>query len=104
MINLNRLMDMPRSGKTQAPMVWHYTNRPGLEGILRSNTLWASDAETMNDPTEPLMALRGVPLSVVAAWAGHADPAFTLRTYAHAQDEAMRDASTLLARDFGGAL
>jgi integrase len=51
-----------------------------------------------------LMALRGVPFSVVAAWAGHADPAFTLRTYAHAQDEAMRDASTLLARDFGGVL
>ena len=47
------------------------------------------------------MALRGVPLSVVAAWAGHADPAFTLRTYAHSQDNAMRDASTLLARDFG---
>ena len=30
-----------------------------------------------------LMTLRGVPLPVVAAWAGHADPAFTLRVYAH---------------------
>jgi integrase len=30
-----------------------------------------------------LMALKGVPLAVVAAWAGHADPAFTLRVYAH---------------------
>jgi len=47
-----------------------------------------------------LMVLRGVPLSVVATWAGHADPAFTLRTYAHSQDDALRDASALLARDF----
>ncbi len=51
-----------------------------------------------------LMVLRGVPLSVVAAWAGHADPAFTLRTYAHSQDDALRDASTLLARDFSEGL
>ena len=47
-----------------------------------------------------LMALHGVPLAVVAAWAGHADPAFTLRTYAHSQDDAMRDASSLLTRRF----
>jgi integrase len=51
-----------------------------------------------------LMVLRGVPLSVVAAWAGHADPAFTLRTYAHSQDGALRDASALLARDFSEGL
>jgi integrase len=51
-----------------------------------------------------LMVLRGVPLSVVAAWAGHADPAFTLRTYAHSQDDALRDASALLARDFSEGL
>jgi integrase len=51
-----------------------------------------------------LMVLRGVPLSVVAAWAGHADPAFTLRTYTHSQDGALRDASALLARDFSEGL
>ena len=45
-----------------------------------------------------LMALNGVPLAVVAAWAGHADPAFTLRVYAHSQDDAIRDASSLLTR------
>lgn len=44
-----------------------------------------------------LMALRGVPLPIVAAWAGHADPVFTLRVYAHAQDDAMREASDLMA-------
>lgn len=45
-----------------------------------------------------LMALNGVPLAVVAAWAGHADPAFTLRLYAHSQDDAIREASSLLTR------
>jgi integrase len=51
-----------------------------------------------------LRVLRGVPLSVVAAWAGHADPAFALRTYAHSQDDAPQDASALLARDFSEGL
>jgi integrase len=45
-----------------------------------------------------LMALNGVPLAVVAAWAGHADPAFTLRVYAHSQDDAIRNASSLLTK------
>jgi integrase len=30
-----------------------------------------------------VMVDRGVPISVVSAWAGHADPAFTLRQYVH---------------------
>ncbi|WP_460458204.1 tyrosine-type recombinase/integrase [Angustibacter peucedani] len=44
-----------------------------------------------------LMTLRGVPLPVVAAWAGHADAAFTLRTYAHSQPAALLDAGRKLA-------
>jgi integrase len=40
--------------------------------------------------------LRGVPLAVIAKWLGHADPAITARTYAHSQDEALRDASKSL--------
>jgi integrase len=30
-----------------------------------------------------LMHLQGVPVAVIAAWLGHADPTFTMRTYVH---------------------
>lgn len=46
------LRDIPRGGATPSRIVWHYTNRDGLEGILRSNTIRAADATTMNDPRE----------------------------------------------------
>jgi integrase len=36
-----------------------------------------------------LMHLQGVPIVLVAAWLGHADVSFTLRTYVHAQPEAL---------------
>ena len=45
------------------------------------------------------MTLAGVPLPVVAAWAGHADPAFTLRVYAHSQPGALRQAGAALGLD-----
>jgi hypothetical protein len=32
--------------------VWHYTSVAGLEGILSSNTVWATDARYTNDTTE----------------------------------------------------
>jgi integrase len=38
----------------------------------------------------------GVPISVVAAWAGHADPAFTLRQYVHATPEGIAAAGAAL--------
>jgi integrase len=40
-----------------------------------------------------LMGLRGVPVAVIAQWLGHTDPAFTMRTYAHSQDEALKAAA-----------
>ena len=40
--------------------------------------------------------LRGVPLSVVAAWLGHADASVTARIYAHSQPEALKAASVIL--------
>jgi integrase len=43
-----------------------------------------------------LMHLQGVPIALVAAWLGHADVSFTLRTYVHAQPEAL----TVAARSF----
>src|SRR5437016_3144985 len=50
---------MARSRKiwniTQAPEVlYHYTNLRGLEGILRSRTLWATHIQHMNDRSEYL--------------------------------------------------
>ena len=43
-----------------------------------------------------LMHLQGVPIALVAAWLGHADVSFTLRTYVHAQPDALE----LAARSF----
>lgn len=47
-----------------------------------------------------LMHLQGVPIALVAAWLGHADVSFTLRTYVHAQPEALAEA----ARSFPPAM
>lgn len=43
-----------------------------------------------------LMHLNGVPTVVIAAWLGHQDPGFTLRTYAHSNDNALADAAAIL--------
>ncbi|MGI8869473.1 MAG: site-specific integrase [Mycobacteriales bacterium] len=43
-----------------------------------------------------LMHLDGVPVAVIAAWLGHADGAFTMRTYVHSQDDALRHAAERL--------
>lgn len=40
-----------------------------------------------------LMHLQGVPVSVIAAWIGHADASLTMKLYAHSQDDALRDAA-----------
>lgn len=43
-----------------------------------------------------LMHLNGVPTVVIAAWLGHQDPGFTLRTYAHSTNDALADAAATL--------
>lgn len=43
-----------------------------------------------------LMHLEGVPVAVIAAWLGHADAAFTMGTYIHSQDDALKDAARML--------
>lgn len=43
-----------------------------------------------------LMHLRGVPIAVISAWLGHASASFTMKTYVHSQDDAMRAAGTTL--------
>jgi integrase len=42
------------------------------------------------------MHLEGVPVTVIAAWLGHADAAFTMRTYIHSQDDALTAAAGAL--------
>lgn len=43
-----------------------------------------------------LMHLQGVPIAVISAWLGHADSAFTMRTYMHSQDDALKLAAASL--------
>jgi len=43
-----------------------------------------------------LMHLEGVPTAVVSAWLGHSNSAFTMRTYVHSQDPALRAAADVL--------
>ena len=45
-----------------------------------------------------LMHLQGVPIAVISAWLGHADSSFTMRTYIHAQPDALHDAARMLGR------
>ena len=45
-----------------------------------------------------LMHMQGVPIVVISQWLGHADPAFTMRTYVHGQDEALSIAAASLQR------
>src|ERR1700694_5863917 len=44
------------------------------------------------------MHLQGVPAAVIAAWLGHADVAFTMRTYVHSQPDALAERAQSLAR------
>ena len=43
-----------------------------------------------------IMHAQAVPIAVISAWLGHADPAFTLRTYVHAQNNALKAAAAIL--------
>lgn len=47
-----------------------------------------------------LMHLRGVPTAVISAWLGHASASFTMATYVHSQDEAMKAAGATLTGAF----
>lgn len=49
------------------------------------------------------LLLAGVPVHVVAARLGHADPAITLRVYAHVVNEHLAEAATIFADRIDGA-
>jgi len=63
------------------------------------STLWQAAIRDLNVPQirlhdarhtcATLMHLQGVPIALVAAWLGHADVSFTMRTYVHPQPEAL---------------
>ncbi|MGO9182675.1 tyrosine-type recombinase/integrase [Mycobacterium sp.] len=40
-----------------------------------------------------IMHAQAVPIAVISAWLGHADPAFTMRTYVHTQNDDLKDAA-----------
>jgi integrase len=42
------------------------------------------------------MHFEGVPTAVIAAWLGHASPAYTMQTYVHSQHDALRHAADVL--------
>ncbi|WP_377461018.1 site-specific integrase [Micromonospora andamanensis] len=48
-----------------------------------------------------LMHLRNVPAAVISAWLGHANVAFTMKTYVHSQDEALKAAGGTLGAVYG---
>ncbi|EOM74464.1 hypothetical protein Rrhod_4266 [Rhodococcus rhodnii LMG 5362] len=45
-----------------------------------------------------MMHMQAVPIVVVAAWLGHSDPAFTMRTYVHSQNEALTTTAASVQR------
>jgi len=45
-----------------------------------------------------IMHAQGVPIAVISAWLGHADPAFTMRTYVHAQHDTLKAAAAALQK------
>jgi integrase len=45
-----------------------------------------------------IMHAQAIPIAVISAWLGHADPAFTMRTYVHAQDGGLKAAAATLQK------
>jgi integrase len=66
------------------------------EALLRTATLRRIRLHDARHTCGTLLHLQGVPVAVIAAWLGHADPTFTMRTYVHSQNDALRDAAEAL--------
>lgn len=45
-----------------------------------------------------IMHAQAVPIAVISAWLGHTDPAFTMRTYVHAENDGLKAAAATLQR------
>jgi hypothetical protein len=44
-------------GETPPPVLYHYTKRQGLQGIVQSRSIWASEARYLNDARELTTAI-----------------------------------------------
>lgn len=53
--------------------VWHYTDQAGLEGIVSSDVLWATESGGLNDPSEVVLACDDL-LATWEAQLGHLVP------------------------------
>lgn len=51
------------------PELFHYTGWAGVEGILRTQSLWATHWRYLNDPTEPRTARDLLPKLIAPAFA-----------------------------------
>lgn len=45
-----------------------------------------------------IMHAQGVRIAVISAWLGHTDPAFTMRTYVHPENDALKEAAATLQK------
>jgi hypothetical protein len=44
------------------------------------------------------MEKAAAPISIISRWAGHYDPAFTMKTYVHASDDDLQQGRQALAK------
>jgi integrase len=74
---------------------------PDTLSKMWANTVAAAGVPRLHDARHTCgttMHLQGVPAAIIAAWLGHADVAFTMRTYVHSQPNALADGARSLAR------
>lgn len=77
------------------PVLWHYTDAPGLKGIVEGGTFWATEATFMNDTAE---VRHGLDL-MAAAMDAYADDG--LKATTRARVEGMRQATRTIYRPLG---
>lgn len=56
--NVGLILNYIQSKKAEQPLVYHYTNGPGLIGIANNKTLWATHLGFMNDSMEYIEATK----------------------------------------------
>jgi hypothetical protein len=73
------------------------SSRPGIVERVRKQFVAVAALVTVVDrhSCATLTHMRGVPVVVIAAWLGHQDAGFTLRTYAHSTNSALADAAAV---------
>lgn len=74
------------------------TNHYQAEGREPTSRLPHARRHNLRHIHATTLLLAGVPVHVVAAWLGHADPSITLRVYAHVINEHLAEAADIFAR------